>query len=91
MNDRETLIATLENLVDKLSRPLSADESRKGWTEASQSAILSFLNDLRTKLLADETIPYLSIVRALDHWGVTGGELFQEAAKIDYGLRHTKQ
>lgn len=81
------LVTTIDDLIQKLSRPLDADELLHGWSEPSQEAMLKFFQDLRLKLEAGERVPYLSIVRGLDHWGISGGELFQEAAKVDHDLR----
>jgi hypothetical protein len=83
------LVTTIDALIEELSRPLPADELAHGWSKPSQKAMLEFFQDLRIKIRAGESLPYLSIVRALDHWGVTGGELFQEAAEADRQLRET--
>jgi hypothetical protein len=90
MEDKESLASKVNSLIDSLLNPLSPNEISNGWSEARQTAIRSSLDDLRTKLLRNERIPYFGIVRALDHWGITGGDLFQKAAEIDYGLRHLK-
>ena len=51
--------------------------------------MLKFFEDLRLKVIAGETLPYLGIVRGLDHWGIGGGELFQKAAEVDHELRES--
>ncbi len=83
----QSLIPTIDSLIQKLSMPLQPDELAHGWSESSQEAMLKFFEDLRLKVIADADLPYLGIVRALDHWGVSGGELFREAAQIDHELR----
>jgi hypothetical protein len=55
--------------------PLGRDELAAGWSEPSQQAMLKFFIDLRERIANGEELPYLGIVRALDHWGVLGGEL----------------
>lgn len=83
----QSLIPTIEDLIQKLSTPLQPDELAHGWSESSQKAMLEFFEDLREKVLAGETLPYLGIVRGLDHWGISGGQLFQKAAEVDHELR----
>lgn len=51
------------------------------------NAMFKFFIDLRQRVSDGEELPYLGIVRALDHWGVLGDELFRECAKVDHGLR----
>lgn len=88
MNSEEALLQKIEYLIERLSMPLPADELSNGWSEAGQKAMLNFFEDLRLKLLAHEDLPYFGIVRGLDYWGVSSGELLQKAAEVDYGLRH---
>jgi hypothetical protein len=81
------LVTAIDDLIEKLSRRLDADELLHGWSEPSQQAMLKSFQDLRVRLEAGERVPYLSIVRGLDHWGISGGELFQKAAQVDHELR----
>jgi hypothetical protein len=84
------IVAAIDDLIEKLSGPLTGNEVANGWSERSQKAMLEFFQDLRLKLMSDdESLLYFSIVRGLDHWGVSGGELFQKAAEVDRELRET--
>lgn len=80
----------IDDLIESLSLPLSSDDVRHGWSEPSQTAMLRFFEDLRLRVAADENLPYLGILRGLDHWGVIGGALFHKVAEIDYELRQPK-
>lgn len=83
----KSLTQLVDEIISKLSGHLSDDEVRNGWSEISQSAMLTFFRDLKTKLCKGEQLPYLGIVRGLDHWGVQGGEIFSLAAQLDHKLR----
>jgi hypothetical protein len=81
------LITNINELIGELSSPLRPDEVAHGWCKASQEAMLQFFEDLRQKVIAGEQLPYLGIVRGLDHWGVSDGELFRKASEVDHELR----
>jgi hypothetical protein len=83
----QNLITKIDELIEGLSVPLRPDELAHGWSEPSQSAMLNFFEDLRLKVTAGEQLPYLAILRGLDHWGISGGELFRKVAEVDYELR----
>lgn len=82
---------TVENQIDvmlaQLSAPLSASEAADGWTSESKAATKTFFEELKQKLQSGDLLPPLSISRALDHWGVTGGEMMEMAAQISNKLR----
>jgi len=84
---RQDLLQTIDQLVARLSNPLRDVDRSAGWTEPSQQAMLKFFLDLRNRVTNGEDLPYLGIVRALDHWGVLGGELFRDCANVDQELR----
>ena len=84
-----SLLLMIDEIVEKLSGPLPSEELMNGWTEESRRAMSDFFKDLQSKLSNKETVPYLGIVRGLDHWGVFGGELFRRVAEIDHKLRHS--
>lgn len=85
----EILLLMIDQIVETLSGPLPSEELKNGWTEKSRMAMCDFFKDLQSKLSNDQPIPYLGIVRGLDHWGVSGGELFRSVSEIDYKLRHS--
>jgi hypothetical protein len=77
----------IEELIERLSSPPSASEIRDGWTAKSKVAMKDLLVDLLAKFRSGQSLPPLSISRGMDTWGVTGGDLFEEAAKISNELR----
>lgn len=83
----QELFQTIDRLIERLSQPLREADLAAGWTGPSQQAMLKFFRDLRDRVNNKEELPYLGIVRALDHWGVLGGELFRECANVDHELR----
>ena len=83
----QTVEHEIETMLARLSAPLSAEEAADGWTAESKSATKLFFEDLKQKLLRDESLPPLSISRSLDHWGVVGGNLLEAAARISNQLR----
>ena len=85
----QSLQLMIDQIVEKLSGPLPSEELVNGWTDESRLAMSDFFKDLQSKLSNKEPVPYLGIVRGLDHWGVGDGELFRRVAEIDYKLRHS--
>ena len=81
------LTVIVDQIISRLSEPLPEEEIKNGWSETSQKAMLSFFRDLRIKLSQGEVLPYLGILRGLDHWGVEGGEIFHLVAQLDHQLR----
>jgi hypothetical protein len=83
---RQALLARLDDMIERLSGVLSDAELRHGWTDRSRLAMLNFFENMRRDAAAGKslkTIPnYVSIVRGLDHYGISGGALFQAAAEI---------
>lgn len=77
----------IDVMLARLSAPLSASEVADGWTSESKVATKEFFEGLKQKILSDEPLPPLSISRALDHWGVTGGDMLEIAAQISNQLR----
>ena len=81
------LTVLVDEIILKLSGQLPEEEMKQGWSETSQDAMLTFFRDLRIKLSNGESLPYLGILRGLDHWGVEGGEIFHLVAQLDHKLR----
>jgi hypothetical protein len=84
--DREKLRGRLDDIIEKLSRPLPPAELQHGWTEQSKTAMRSLFERMRADLTAGKelkSVPhYIAVVRGLDHWGIASGELFDSAANI---------
>ena len=77
----------LNELVDGLHSPLTDEAPAQGWTQAARDGMVGFIESLERKLAsgiplpADEMRPFL--VRGMDMWGVTSGDLLMKAALID--------
>ena len=90
MADRVDVINKISEGLSLLVRPVSEQEAADGWTPKSKSAMQTFFEELRQKLLLGETSPPLSIARGMNHWGITQGELLEKAADISKDLRKIK-
>ncbi len=77
----------LNELVDGLHGPLTDEARAQGWTQAARDGMVGFIESLERKLASgiplpgDEMRPLL--VRGMDMWGVTSGDLLMKAALID--------
>jgi len=81
----------IERLIEKLSLPPSEKEARDGWTAKGKKAIKDLLENLLLKLQSDQPLPPVSISRGMDSWGVTGGDILEEGAKISNQLRSRRE
>lgn len=80
----------LDRMAEALSRPLPPEELAHGWTEEARRAILDLLARLRADLAAEvlpEMASYTALARGMDHWGITGGELLEQAAQLSAEIR----
>ncbi|MDQ1394207.1 MAG: hypothetical protein QOF30_3184 [Acidimicrobiaceae bacterium] len=81
----------LNELVDGLHGPLTDEAQLQGWSQAARDGMIGFIESLQQKLAsgiplpADEMRPLL--VRGMDMWGVTSGDLLMKAALIDQLFR----
>jgi hypothetical protein len=86
--NRGALVSEVDLILDALGGELSAEDRRGGWSGGSQEAMRVFFSKLRLDLLGSVDVAarpeYVSIVRGLDHWGVTSGPLFEQCANISY-------
>jgi hypothetical protein len=84
--DRQAFVAKLDTLIEWLSKPLTAEDTRHGWRDQSRSAILNLVEEMRADALRGRelrSVPhYVGVVRGLDHWGISGGDLFDAVAAI---------
>ena len=86
MTKKENLLQDIQSLLTQLRAGLTQDEDSNGWSKESKAAAVYF-DKLIASLRADSVLPSLGIVRGLDHWGVTGGDLLEEIARITNRLR----
>jgi hypothetical protein len=89
LDERRRIVAQLERLIARLKDPLPAAERAAGWTEQSRMAFLAAFERLRQELEAGTVLPARppSFGREMDHWGITGGRLLEDAAKLSLALR----
>jgi hypothetical protein len=82
----ENLLARIDVMVAELSKPVSAGDRRDGWTDASRDVMHAFFQQMRADVVAGRDVSkvphYVGVVRGLDHWGISGGRLFEEAAAL---------
>lgn len=81
------IVDAVDAVIRKLSDPVTPSETKEGWTTQSKQAAAKYFNELRQNLTEGNTLPPLDIVRGLDHWGVTGGDLLKEIARVTNALR----
>jgi len=89
MLTKSKLLSRIEAIAKKLADPLSASERADGWSETSRMAMLDYFKELHRRLELDQALTPadLSITRGMDHWGITGGALLDEAAELSCRLR----
>ena len=87
MTKKENLLQDIQSLLTQLRAGLTQDEDSNGWSKESKAAAAVYFDKLIASLRADSVLPSLGIVRGLDHWGVTGGDLLEEIARITNRLR----
>jgi hypothetical protein len=88
-DERRRIVLQLQRLIAQLEGPLPVVERAAGWTEQSQKAFLAAFERLPGELEAGAIPPPRppSIAREMDHWGITGGRLLEETARLSLALR----
>lgn len=89
MPTKANLLCRVEAIAQKLADPITSSERAVGWSDTSRMAMLDYFKDLHRRLELDQglTPADFSITRGMDHWGITGGALLDEAAEISCRLR----
>ena len=87
MKTRDQILTEVESLIRDLAAPLAQSEIAFGWTPQCQSATLKLLIEVRVALVERRPFGKLNIGRGLDHWGVVGGRLLENACRLSNGLR----
>ena len=85
MNDLKSIQAQIKDIITKLSKSLSNEDLACGWREQSREAMLKFFKTMFEDLEKNPPrikIEYMTIARGLDHWGIDGGRLEEQAIKI---------
>lgn len=81
------IVSAVDAVIKKLTVAVTPSEAKDGWTVQSKEAAAKYFNELRQSVTEGNTLPPLDIVRGLDHWGVTGGDLLEEIAGVTNALR----
>ncbi|HEY5955940.1 MAG TPA: hypothetical protein VIV60_05280 [Polyangiaceae bacterium] len=91
---RLDVLERIDLMLGALSEDLSPVDRSFGWTEASRNAMHAFFAEMRADVLAGKDVAkipqYVSVVRGLDHWGISGGRLFEASATIARMVRELK-
>ena len=87
MGTEQTIIERIDAVLASLRSPISAEDDENGWTEGSIETAIDYFSRLRTSVKNSNPLPPLGIVRGLDHWGGTGGNLLIEIARLTNDLR----
>ena len=93
MKNLDTIISQIEEIVERLSMPLSPEDINCGWRDKSKEAMIRFfrtmLSDFQNKPPRIK-IEYMTIARGLDAWGIDGGILEEKAIKISRAVNEFK-
>ncbi len=87
MNSDTQLLSQITSMVELLRGPVSQEAERNGWTQQTAEKWLGIFERLHADVLNSVATPHASLSRALDHDGVTGGSLLEQAASISNALR----
>jgi hypothetical protein len=82
----------LEQLISKLEQPISEAEAKQGWTVRNRQELIQFFSGLLHRLKDERHLRQderdIPIVRAMDHYGIIGGEALEDAATIEEELQN---
>jgi len=77
----------IDAILLRLNSPLKEDDVKNGWSAESQKVAATYFETLKSAFISGSALPSLGIVRGLDHWGVTGGDLLEDLARVTNKLR----
>ncbi len=87
------LIEEIDNLIERLSDPLLPSDRQHGWDEKSQTVMLKYYEDLRSRLTSGGPLKppdIYGLARGLNDLGIWGGMLENSAYRIASELRAQK-
>lgn len=87
------LMEEIDNLIERLSDPLLPSDQQHGWDERSQTVMLKYYNDLRSRLAKGGPLKppdIYGLARGLNDLGICGGILENGAYRIASELRAQK-
>ena len=89
MKKMNVIISQVDEMIAKLSLPLSQQDMACGWRDKSKEAMLKFfmtmLQDIKKKP-PQIKVEYMTLARGLDAWGIEDGILAEMAYKISSDL-----
>jgi len=80
------MLDALDALIERLSRPVSEDESRGGWTLPTKENYATWFRKKRELLAHGEWAPDYGLVRSLDMSGIGDGALLDETLRVNREL-----
>lgn len=80
---RGEIIAGVRNAIERLRRPLLAQDQANGWTDERRLEVLRYFENLENDLVSRREIPFYSLIRALDGMGISDGDLLEELCRIN--------
>lgn len=80
------LAADLDALLDKLLAPVTADEQAHGWTPQAKAGFAGYVRERKAELGKGALSGDPGLVRGLDAWGVSDGDLYDEIMNFDRRL-----
>lgn len=87
MSTSSEMLDKLNAVIAELSAPISPAEVESGWTKESKQAIKSYFSEVRRCYVAVHPLPSLGVIRGLDAWGISSGDLFQQCIHVTLKLR----
>lgn len=81
------VLLEIEGVIKILSSPLTAEMEAQGWRQQTAARWLVNFKSLHEQVATGAQSPDASIMRAMDHDGITSGILLEKAAVIGNSLR----
>ena len=82
----QTVLKKIDLILARLSTPPTEEEARNGWTRESKAGMHTLFHKMREDALQEKelsSVPeYVGLARGMDHWGISGGSLFDAASDI---------
>ena len=79
----------IEEIIELLSCPLTPDQTAEGWTEQAKEGLRSFFLDLLENVRNARPITHIGVLRSLDTWGVSKGDLHDKIIGVSVELNST--
>lgn len=87
MRFKDNVLQEIKMLLIKFDDMPIPAELKEGWTDESVAFAKDYVNKIYVSLTTGTELPDLGIVRGLNYWGVAGGDLLEDIARITNQLR----